>query len=268
VEWGDEKIPIDKLSKNKLVTLISKCSELRKTKYERRKETRYGNLNRGFTESELKLFLQSCKNKKAKLAFFLMSQLGLRVGEVVKLQLEDIDFHKNKIRVFTEKAHTTDFLFLHVEVRKVLYDWVRLYLDKIQMKGNYILFSDNLHSGREYVSPDWLRKYFRERCHLCGLNTDYGTSKESVDGKRARKLYRLTTHSLRHYFVTRVYRKTKNPLHTQRLARHLDFKATQIYIRTDPEELDQTLADVFEEDDVKESDIKEFVKAYAAWKKH
>ena len=105
---------------------MKKLGKIKKRKFNRSKETKYGNINRGFTEEELKKFFKCCKNEKAYLAFFLMANLGLRVGEVVKIKTEDIDFIKKKIRISTEKAHTGDFLYLHSRVQKLLLYWVQI----------------------------------------------------------------------------------------------------------------------------------------------
>jgi len=71
-----------KLSQDKLKDIIKTVSNVQKTKYKRRSYKKYGSLNKGFTEAELKKFFMVCKNEKAKLAFYLMAYLGLRVGEV------------------------------------------------------------------------------------------------------------------------------------------------------------------------------------------
>jgi len=232
------------LSRNKLENLMKCISKVKERKYRKKSETKYGNLNKGFTEGELRHFFNCCKNSKAHLAFQLMAGLGLRVGEVVNLRIDDINFHKNTIRIETEKAKTIDFMHLHVRVRKLLHSWVQKFQNRILANNGYILFSDNklkANQSQLHISPHWLRNEFRSICFLAGLNENYGISDETRKGKRQRKLYRLTTHSLRHYFITKVYKNCKNPLHTQKLARHQDFKSTQNYIHINQEEVDKVL---------------------------
>ncbi|MFA4887834.1 MAG: site-specific integrase [Candidatus Nanoarchaeia archaeon] len=267
------KESLEDLSKGQIVNLITTLSKIRKRKYRQRKETKYGNINRGFTDKELKTFFQYCSNKKAYLAFFLMSHLGLRIGEVVKVRLDDIDFVKNKIRISTEKTHTGDFLYLHERVRKLLLVWVQNFQDPITNKKGFILFSSNKKEGREYVSPHWLRKEFRNICKLADLNEfyDYADDKQGIIVKmhgKSRKLYRLTTHSLRHYYITFVYKNCKNPVHTQKLARHRDFKSTQVYIHTSQEDLDGTMKKAFEQEGInaEEGEVEEFAKFWKMWR--
>ena len=47
---------------------------------------KYGSINKGFTELELQHFLRNVKNDKFRLLFKYQAYLGLRVGEVSKLQ--------------------------------------------------------------------------------------------------------------------------------------------------------------------------------------
>lgn len=271
VGGSDQPKTIENLSKHELENLIKKLSKIKKKKYLRNKDTKYGNLNKGFTEGELKHFFNCCKNPKAHLAFQLMANLGLRVGEVVKIKIDDINFFKNKIKIDTEKANTVDFMHLHIQVRKLLHDWVQKFSDDIIKHSGYILFSDNQqHTNyhQPHISPNWLRKEFREICFLAGLNESYGVSEETYQGHRERKLYRLTTHSLRHFFITKVYKKSKNPLFTQRLGRHRDFKSTQTYININQDEIDDTIKKAFEEEgiNIKEDEISEFITFFKMWK--
>jgi len=199
-----------------------------------------------------------------------MANLGLRVGEVVEIKVDEIDLVKNKIRVHTEKAHTGDFLYLHSSVRKLLYLWIENFQDEIMDHEGYVLFSENKSVKRQNISSNWLRKYFREICYIANLNEFYGYADDSGNNREMenRKLYRLTTHSLRHYYITHIYNGCKNPLHTQKLARHRSFKSTQVYIHSSPEELEQTMKTVFEGEsvNVNEIELEEFMKFYRMWK--
>ena len=105
---------LQNLSKHKLQALCDKIGEIRKKKYPDKHKRKYGNLNKGFTEEELKKFLKGCRNEKTYLAFSLMAGLGLRVGEVVMIKIDDLDFVKNKIKIFTEKDHRTESMQLQI----------------------------------------------------------------------------------------------------------------------------------------------------------
>jgi len=260
---------LSNLSKHQIENLIRRLSKIKKKKYLRNNDRKYGNLNKGFTEAELKQFFKCCRNLRANLSFQLMANLGLRVGEVVRIKIEDLDFFKNKIKINTEKAGTVDFMHLHMGVRKLLHDWVQKFQEDIIKHNGFLLFPDSKsQSDNNHISPNWLRKEFRDVCFLAGLNENYGVSEESYESHRERKLYRLTTHSLRHYFITKVYKNSKNPLFTQRLGRHRDFKSTQTYININQEEIDNVIKKTFEEENiiVNESEVEEFITFFKMWK--
>ena len=56
---------------------------------------------------------------------------------------------------------------------------------------------------------------------------------------------RLTPHSLRHYFITKIWRQTGDLLVAQKLARHQNIATTQRYAHVDDPTLDQAYGDVF-----------------------
>jgi integrase len=221
---------LNSLAKHDLIELIGLLSRERARRYRRRKDRKYGNINKGFTEDELENFFACCTHPKAKLAFQMQGYLGLRIGEVVQVRLDDIDFIRRRIKVQTEKARTGDALYLHDRIYEPLKNWVDEHAEAIAQSGGFILFSSNINRHEPHISAHWLRKAFREAAMLAGLNEHYGRSDETAADKRQRKLYRLTTHSLRHHFISSVYRATKDPVVAQKVARHRDLKSTSTYI--------------------------------------
>ncbi len=109
-----------------------------------------------------------------------MAMLGLRVGEVVNVKLDDLDFERNKIRIATEKANTGDFLYLHKKVRIILESWVAKFEPEIRSHENYVLFGSSRDSTKPNVSKNWLRNYFRKVLVLANLNEYYAYSDESM----------------------------------------------------------------------------------------
>jgi integrase len=71
-----------------------------------------------------------------------------------------------------------------------------------------------------------------------GLDYAYRYSEEMYSGRKERPLYRITTHSLRHYAITKFAKSTNgNIVLTSRFARHADPSTTMQYISRDNEEL-------------------------------
>lgn len=267
----NKQISLEDLPQDKIKDLIKRLSLIRKRKYTRCKERRYGNLNKGFLESELQQFFKCCKNPRAYLAFKIMALLGLRITECVSIKILDLDFQKNKIRIDTEKAGTIDYLYLHNEVRKVLFEWCEKFQEEILAHDGFILFPDEKSgSNNNHISANWLRKEFREICLLANLNESYGMANNYIgNGKtKERRLFRLTTHSLRHYYISKIYKSCADPVKTQRLARHQSYKSTQTYIYMPQEAVDKTLKDVFDNQGiiVKDDEVNEFLEFYKMWK--
>lgn len=237
---------LQSLRKEQIETLIKRLSKEKKTRYRRNhSKTKYGNINRGFTDHELALFFRHCTNQKAMLAFQLMVNLGLRIGEVVRIKLENIDFRARHLYVETEKAGTFDCLYLHPVALKLLVTWIKLHRVTIQLSQGYLLFASQPTSTGPHISPNWLRKEFRIIAAKAGLNASYGTSEERSENKRERRLFRLTTHSFRHHFITKVFKVTQSIYISKKLARHTNIASTQVYIYTAQQDLDSYMMQVF-----------------------
>ena len=233
------------LSWHQLQELNSEIIQIMQSKYKKRRTTKYGNLNKGFTEEEITKFFNMFteREKKEFLALKMQALLGLRIGEVVNVKLSDISFEKRSILIHSEKTAKADELYLHDEIFKLLQDFVAEHKGQIAEHAGYVLFSENKIQKRLHIAPGYLRSKFREVCNRCNfvdfydMADDYNNPRAN-QFKKGRKLYRLTTHSLRHYFVTRVYNSTKDPVTTSKLARHVDLKTTQTYIHSSRETQD------------------------------
>ena len=64
------------ISKNKLEQLRTIVTRAHEKRFKRRKEPRYGSINKGFTELELQLFLRNVHNDKFVLLFRYQAYLG------------------------------------------------------------------------------------------------------------------------------------------------------------------------------------------------
>ncbi|EQD35384.1 integrase family protein, partial [mine drainage metagenome] len=74
----------------------------------------------------------------------------------------------------------------------------------------------------------------------------YDTSDETNPARSVRHLHRLTTHSLRHYAITRFAKQTNgNLVLTSRFARHSDPSTTMTYITTRKDELYKEIDSTF-----------------------
>ena len=141
-----------------------------------------------------------------------------------------------------------DSLIIPAQLFKETIDYIRLNQEAIGKAGGYLFIRDaNAWSSREepYVEQNYVRKVFREYVELAGLDETYDTSEESSPNRKKRRLHLLTTHSLRHYAITRFARETNgNVVLASKFARHSDPSTTMRYIHTDKRELYQAIDEI------------------------
>jgi hypothetical protein len=65
----------------------------------------------------------------------------------------------------------------------------------------------NQDRKEQYLEPNYVRRVFREYAEEAGLDETYDMSEENRE-RTPRCLHRLTTHSLRHYAITKFSRGT------------------------------------------------------------
>jgi len=226
-------------------------------------------LDKSFSETELKKFFSVVDKRKDLVAFLTQLGLGLRVGELVRLRLDDINFQREEVRVRNIKTKEIDFLLLPNFAGVELQAWTEDYQEDILAHDGYVFFSSNRATKRKHISEGYLRKAFRRYIKIAGLDDYYVVI--PVVGKQAgeeRRLFRLTTHSLRHSMITRVYKQTKDMVLAQRIGRHSTFNTTETYINLHKSEARSAVNGVFgSSSEIESCDDQEFMKFYRMWKK-
>ena len=152
--------------------------------------------------------------------------LGLRHGEIVKVQLKHIDFKPIKVEVEGEVREVVA-ISLPPDITKGgkttgEVEYVYAGTDRLKRELGKRRFAlkrnpDAYVFGTEDGLPvKTFKRMWRELFKLAGL--DYGRAKG------------LTWHTIRHEFVSRHIENTGDPVVTQRLARHKDGRTTQGYM--------------------------------------
>lgn len=176
------------------------------------------------TEVEYQAFLNAINSEYLYTLFFLMGNLGLRVGEAIRLRVCDINFEKKYMTIPTLKQEggkgmakgsikqgelpkTYIDIPIGDEVAKVL----RTYLEKQTYKGQEWLF---LYNGSHL--PRWLaQRKFKKYAKKAGLDKV------------------LSVHSLRHYKGVSSYKFFKDIRAVQLLLRHRNINSTYVYTSMD-----------------------------------
>ncbi|MFH1221879.1 MAG: site-specific integrase [Candidatus Micrarchaeota archaeon] len=223
------------LPKKKLVTAINVLSEARKRRFLRRRQPKYGSMNKGFTEEELVKFFNALEDPKAILLFSYQAVLGLRIGEVVRIHIKDLNLRTKELRIDTEKGKTTDYLPIPQQLFEQTMKYINDYEDEIVKRKGYVFWADFYPERNDcpYISTDYARILFMKAIVKAKLDETYAIA----DARTPRLLHRLTTHSLRHYAITRHSQKNNgNIVLTSKFARHHNLETTMIYVHTGKEE--------------------------------
>jgi site-specific recombinase XerD len=152
---------------------------------------------------EVKKILDSIENEKHKTILFLVYSAGLRVGEVVRLRIEDIDSKRMLIHVVQGKGRKDRYTLLSDIALTQLRKYYSLY------KPETWLFPGQ--NKKEFLTERTVERIFEKACLLAKIN-----KKASV-------------HTLRHSFATHLLESGTDLRFIQELLGHSSSKTTEIY---------------------------------------
>ncbi|MCL5419903.1 MAG: tyrosine-type recombinase/integrase [Candidatus Marsarchaeota archaeon] len=148
---------------------------------QKQSEPKYGSINKGFTELELQRFLRSVPNDKFRLLFKYQAFLGLRIGEVCKLQIGNIDFEKRELTIFSEKRQKPDSMIIPHELYLDTIEFIKSNMDAIKSSDEYLFFKDHgSHSKEVHIDVNYTRKIFRQAVLKAGLDSTYAYADETT----------------------------------------------------------------------------------------
>mgnify|MGYP004528679973 CR=1 FL=1 len=183
-----------------------------------------------FTIEEQKKFLQQLKKKDYmyKDIFYILIETGMRVGEVLALKREDIDFKNNIIHV--KRTLTRD----RKDVVKLgnttkTYTGIRdipmpALVKNILKKNNNINFLFLMDNGK-FIPATTINSHFKRICKDAHIR-EY-TYEFERNGKLIHlRLSQVNTHMLRHTYATRCIEAGISPVVLQRILGHKDIETT------------------------------------------
>ena len=133
---------------------------------------------------------------------------GMRVSECLNLTIGDVDLSRNVIKVRESKNKTFREIPLHQRLKELFAE----HLADVDLQDPNVrkqrLFA-NIKSGK--VTPHYVNQIIRKAKMEAGLT-----------GK-------VTAHTLRHSFASRLIKKNCNLVYVQKLLGHADLRTTSIY---------------------------------------
>jgi site-specific recombinase XerD len=147
----------------------------------------------------------------------LMLKAGLRASEATALQPEHIDLMSGKLSVREGKGAKDRTLWVGEEMLDELREWANRRTGEVE-SSRFLLPT---RKGTE-VATSHLRRSVKRYARKTDI--------EEVD--------RVSPHTLRHTFATRLYRETSNIRMVQKALGHSDLSTTMIYTHVVDEELE------------------------------
>ncbi len=111
---------------------------------------------------------KGCKSYRLYYSYVILFRLlyacGLRVSEIVKITIDDINFDENTIDIIDSKRYISRLVVFSNSMKKCLEDYIELFdiRDGLLFRNN----NDNI------INTDSLRKYYKKMLRLCNLNTN------------------------------------------------------------------------------------------------
>ena len=197
---------------------------------------RFGETIRYMTWEEWLRFLSCVDSYEHKLMIRMLYELGCRVGEFVRIQLQHVDFHRGRVFFPRENTKTNRRRVSHLPygLANELKSWLKqtgrmsIREERVKRPCEY-LFSARRDFGFPY-SENRIRQVFRRYATKAGLERTYG-----VDAM-GRKLRELTVHSLRHAHIMHYIHLHKLPIAVvQKQVGHTSLKTTSVYLNPSEE---------------------------------
>lgn len=159
---------------------------------------------------EILNLIQVTKNLKHRVIISMLYASGLRIGELLSLELKDFDFTRNQLHIRKAKGRKDRYTNIAQTLHPMLKNYYRTYKPKVY-------FIENLNGGK--YSPASVRSFLKRSCKLAGIKKP------------------ITPHSLRHCYATHLLEHGTDIRYIQELLGHSRPETTMIYTQVTKKEL-------------------------------
>jgi site-specific recombinase XerD len=165
------------------------------------------------SSTEVINLLKATKNLKHKAILALLYSAGLRVGELLNLELKDIDLERNIIQIKQGKGRKDRNTSLGKSIKPVLINYAESY------KPQKYLF-EGTQPGMRY-SASSIRQFLKVSCRSAGITKH------------------VTPHTLRHSYATHLLESGVDVRYIQELLGHSRPETTMIYTHVSEKKIDE-----------------------------
>ncbi|MFD1096096.1 site-specific tyrosine recombinase/integron integrase [Salegentibacter chungangensis] len=156
--------------------------------------------------------LRATRNLKHRAILALIYSSGLRIGELLKLKLSDIDIDRRQVKVKMAKGRKDRYAILADSFIPLLYNYVGTY----KPKGYFV----EGQSGGIYTGSS-IRSFLKESCRRAGITK------------------KVTPHTLRHSYATHMLENGIDIRYIQELLGHSRPETTMIYTHVAQKDLNK-----------------------------
>lgn len=161
---------------------------------------------------EILNLIQVTKNLKHRAIISMLYASGLRIGELIDLELKDFDFTRNQLHIRNAKGRKDRYASIATSLHPMLKNYYQTYKPKVY-------FIENPKGGK--YSPASIRSFLRRSCKLAGIKKE------------------ITPHSLRHCYATHLLENGTDIRYIQELLGHSRPETTMIYTHVTKKDLRQ-----------------------------
>jgi site-specific recombinase XerD len=163
--------------------------------------------------SEVAVFLKRCPDPFTKTLAAVLDHTGLRVGELCRLHLNDVDLGRGSIRVTLGKGAKDRVVPLNRWAKEFIVHYI---MEMRPATGSDLLF---ITVRGAILSRAWAGELIRR------------------EGRRQRWVIRITPHTFRHSHATALYKAGVGLVTIAAILGHADISTTQIYTHVSSDQL-------------------------------
>ena len=181
-----------------------------------------------FTADQLKKLRKTVAAKNGaianrdKIMLELLAETGVRISELVGLNIEDIDLDNKKITVKV-KGGKTEQRFINAPLRRLIFGYLKKRTAIFTEEGRALFLST--HTTR--ITTRQVERRFKIWLEWSGIGSE-----------------KFTVHSMRHTFATQLMKKTKNLLLVSKALGHKNIQTTTVYAKLADDEIENALEKV------------------------
>lgn len=165
------------------------------------------------TQNEVVSILNHCTTLKERAIFTLLYSSGIRIGELAKLKLSDIDFESQSILIREGKGNKQRYAILSNSTGILLKQFILL-----SNPTTYLFYSSQ--KGKEHaINVRWIQVRLKEIAKTGGIRKN------------------IKVHTLRHSFATHLLEDGYSIFYIQKLLGHNTIVSTMIYLHVNPHHL-------------------------------